>query len=771
MNNKAIGKLLAKENITIQHGNYQTAWFDIKNRVLGLPLWADNGKDVYDLLIGHEVGHALYTPYEGWHDSPEKLEGCPRSYINVIEDARIEKLIRRSYPGLVGPFLRGYKALSEQEFFGDLDNLAFDEIRLIDKINLKAKLGREVNIPLNSEEQVLFNRAMNTETFEEVVQLVKDVYDYTKENQSELLEQNQDQPQNDNNIPEEFGDEQMPPSGHDDQLPGEDSAETQAENAPVSDDTGNDGEEESSSSTVESNDQSEKDEESASSSVTDKPSENDMDQSVTDEIFRAKESGLVEVDRHGQQTLFCGGVTKSTASQIVIDYKTLAQDREATKNRTKSTVLQTQEKEFKQYMKDTRKNTNFAIKEFEMRKAAHQWQRASTAKSGSLDVNKVHGYKFNEDIFARVTSLADSKNHGMMMIVDYSGSMSESMPYVIDQLMHLVVFCKAVNIPFEVYAFTTGNPNFRNRHKEEFENMNDGPAKDALIAEIVAHNKKVTTNLQAYKDGALDMDNMSMPLLVSSSLKKADYTMAMAHLYGKKTASYWYGDSFESKFEQWGSTPLNHALIISHELIKKFKAKHSVEKMNFVCLSDGDTNAMHVYSDRKLESKKADTTSSYSSRNGMNLKVDNKILKLHDNRSGGTKELLQSIQKRYNVNTLGFFMADDSRHFMNRIQSAHTDGQRNGGYMDYYSEEYMDLKKNANAEYRKNKCVIKENVLGYNEYYIIKGGRALSAQGESTMDKVSSDNTTAQIRNAFKKSAKSKKTNKVLLTRFGKAVA
>ncbi|MGB1036985.1 MAG: hypothetical protein ACPGYQ_07150, partial [Candidatus Puniceispirillales bacterium] len=80
-----LAKLLAKENITVQYGNYQTAWFDIKDRILGLPQWKDMGNDVTDLLIGHEVGHALFTPFEGWHDSPEKLEGCPRSYINVIE--------------------------------------------------------------------------------------------------------------------------------------------------------------------------------------------------------------------------------------------------------------------------------------------------------------------------------------------------------------------------------------------------------------------------------------------------------------------------------------------------------------------------------------------------------------------------------------------------------------------------------------------------------------------------------------------------------------
>ena len=89
-----LAKLMARENITVQYGNYQTAWFDIKNRVLGLPMWKDMGKDVSDLLIGHEVGHALFTPFEGWHDSPEKLEGCPRSYINVVEDARIERHIK-----------------------------------------------------------------------------------------------------------------------------------------------------------------------------------------------------------------------------------------------------------------------------------------------------------------------------------------------------------------------------------------------------------------------------------------------------------------------------------------------------------------------------------------------------------------------------------------------------------------------------------------------------------------------------------------------------
>ena len=214
-----LAKLLAKENITIQHGNYQTAWFDIKNRVLGLPLWKDLGNDVYDLLIGHEVGHALETPFAGWHDSPEKLEGCPRSYINVIEDARIERKIKSRYPGLVRSFISGYKKLFEEGFFGE-GQYDWPQIKLIDKINLHAKVGAHVDVPFNKVEQELMNRTMATDTFEDVLQVVRDVLAYSKENQEDLMN-----PQEQETAPREDGDENEDPAGnmgHDDRESDED---------------------------------------------------------------------------------------------------------------------------------------------------------------------------------------------------------------------------------------------------------------------------------------------------------------------------------------------------------------------------------------------------------------------------------------------------------------------------------------------------------------------------------------------------------------------
>ena len=78
-------------------------------------------KDVYDLLVGHEVSHALYTPVN-WIDGIESIDpsnfNAVKSYINVVEDARIEKLIKLKFPGLRKNMFKGYAELLERDFFG-----------------------------------------------------------------------------------------------------------------------------------------------------------------------------------------------------------------------------------------------------------------------------------------------------------------------------------------------------------------------------------------------------------------------------------------------------------------------------------------------------------------------------------------------------------------------------------------------------------------------------------------------------------------------------
>ena len=61
-----LAKLIATENITIQHNQVKTASFDTVNRILTLPIFKVQSGDVYDMLIAHECSHALHTPTEGW---------------------------------------------------------------------------------------------------------------------------------------------------------------------------------------------------------------------------------------------------------------------------------------------------------------------------------------------------------------------------------------------------------------------------------------------------------------------------------------------------------------------------------------------------------------------------------------------------------------------------------------------------------------------------------------------------------------------------------
>ena len=97
-----------------------------------------------------------------------------------------------------------------------------------------------------------------------------------------------------------------------------------------------------------------------------------------------------------------------------------------------------------------------------MKKSAYQYSRATVAKSGVLDVNKLHAYKYSEDIFSSITTLADAKSHGMFFIVDMSASMSNEIGTVYKQAINLSMFCKSVGIPFKVYGFTNKRNYYRN---------------------------------------------------------------------------------------------------------------------------------------------------------------------------------------------------------------------------------------------------------------------------------------------------------------------
>ena len=173
-----LAKLLATEDLIIENKQVETACFNVQTRVLTLPMWERADEIVYDMLVGHEVGHALFTP----NRDPKK--GIPQSFINVTEDARIEKLMKRKYLGLGRTFYNAYQTMFQDDFF-ELDGEDIDALSLADKINLHYKVGAFLAISFNEEEQKIVDLVGDTETFEDAENAAEILYKYCKDHQED----------------------------------------------------------------------------------------------------------------------------------------------------------------------------------------------------------------------------------------------------------------------------------------------------------------------------------------------------------------------------------------------------------------------------------------------------------------------------------------------------------------------------------------------------------------------------------------------------------
>jgi hypothetical protein len=183
-----LGKLLATEDIRIVRHASHTASFDTTNRVLYLPTWAGVSKNVVDLFIGHEVAHALWTRDEDWHrvlkDNPEY--GF-KQFLNIVEDARIEKKIKRRYPGLRKPMFDGYDELVRSNFF-QCGYDEFNKLLFVDRLNIHFKVGSRAGIKFSADEQVFVDAIEAAETWEEVEDLTLQLWGFA-EAEREMLRQ------------------------------------------------------------------------------------------------------------------------------------------------------------------------------------------------------------------------------------------------------------------------------------------------------------------------------------------------------------------------------------------------------------------------------------------------------------------------------------------------------------------------------------------------------------------------------------------------------
>ena len=713
-----LARLLANENISVQQGNFKTAFFDVENRVLGLPLWKEMSTDLYDLLVGHEVGHALFTP----QGDELKIKGIPFAYVNVIEDIRIEKKILNKYPGLVNNFKRGYSELVEMDLFGTKDK-DINEMGFMDRLNIKAK-GRDlVDIEFSEEEQPFVDMAMNVETFKDVENVCRELVSWLGSKQDE-----QDESDEDPSI-EDLMDKLK-------QLDQEWEGDSDESNEESFEEESNDDSEDeiepssgASEEEEEDKDQSEEDTGSSPSSEEKEDGEGDINKSAAGKGADDVPENLPEVETENAQSekmdtlvdtsrMFLQGMSRQAFDLLKNDYKTVITSRvnHAIRLDDLGYTFEEPEVSYDTFMAETKQVVNLMAKEFEMRKAAFRSARARTSTKGSLDVNKLHSYKYDDQLFKQVTTLADGKNHGMIMLVDYSGSMYQRMPAVMRQTIALVMFCKRVNIPFEVYGFTTrrgDTPEFREKLKA------------------------ASSNLTRF-----DCDELQLNQLFSNKMSKSDFDLGMRTFYSQISRL-----RYLPAMEDFGSTPLNAALLASQYLIQDFMKSNPVHKMNLVTLTDGESD--QVYSKQGIDTE-------WGSREyTMNIRGKRVDISMGWGAGRTNTAKLLNAATGPNVTTANFFICD-RRDFKHELYTI----------LPYKHAAQQVVRK----EMTKNGVWVVESESGYDRRFIMID-KSSSMSGETEELEIESTATPAQIARAFKKHSGSKKGNRVVTKKFAELVA
>jgi len=695
-----LAKLLAQEDLVVEHRDVETAQFNVESRVLTLPNWKRASEKVYDLLVAHEVGHALYTPNEwDWQDR------IPQQFVNVTEDARIEKLMKRRYPGLHKTFNAGYDEFEETDFFCIKDE-DLSKLNLADRANLYFKIGNFVDVPISDEEMEIIKMISDAETFADAVLAAEELYRYVKD-QAQNKKNQEEQPSVKNsaqgNSDKEMTHEEMQEEAErreqeNENDDGHTDGDTSGENVDVQPEI----EEDHSEPEVSTDAAFSEGAQSLSSTIHHETTfleipKIDMsemiisNQVIHDELTSCFQEQMVEsqyIDSYGQQ---CTCPPKSFAFP---------------------------DDEYKKFRKSAQKEVNYLVKEFESKKAADAYSRSATSRTGVLDCTKLHTYKYNEDLFKKVTIVPDGKNHGLVFVLDWSGSMGDCILDTIKQLYSLIWFCNKVNIPYDVYAFTCSY-----RFRTQSEN-------------VEFTERRVGT---FYVDESTSLMN-----LLSSNVKKKDIEVQMLNIWRLAFGFRHWVEYDSPKSMSLSGSPLNEALVSLHYIIPEFKSKNNVQKVQCIVLTDGEAN--HLPANNEVTSYHGLTTigerhlrpGDYlrNRKTGFTYEVPNAYYKF-------TEILLKDLKQSFpDTNFIGIRIVS-SREFVSFIKRygfiSENERQR------AKNEKYFDIKKS-----------------GYTSLFAIMS----SGLNNDTELSVEEGASKAKIKSAFAKNLKNKSLNKKVLSKF-----
>lgn len=546
LSRELLAKLLAVENILVRYdGSASTASFDVEKRTLTLPLFSYDDPVIFIGFSGHEVGHAIFTP-ESKLDAAKKITDNPAhwaiagDYVNVCEDTRIEKLIKEKYYGFRRVFSKAYSLLYSRGMFGNVHAKNIQTYSLIDRLNIDAKLGHIIIVPFSVEEKPYISAVYAARTWDELIAACRALFEFSLD---QLKQQQQQQQQ------------QQPESASDDS----------SQQQETSSDFGDESESSSSPDQPSRNRNSSTDKEQTKSVVGSSPeskdekiSENELNSlgSKTQKQFDDQQQGEIDSVRNSPaknldtvKSLTVPGVIRNNMliSQDTVD-KVLLQKRTIDQGKSLYT----------DYLRQVQDDILFMCQQFQTLRNARNYAKVQRAQLGEIDTRILYAYRTESDIFLEEDIEPEQQNHGLLILVDWSTSMTPTLGYVFRKLVSVVMFCLRSSIPFRVYAFSEKN----------------------------------SAHVFADQDSKFRLGSHPLFLLLSSEMSRVKIDQVFASLFGRLDVTGSYKSASQNGVMQLvANTPLGESFIILSEVYETWKKQDHIDKLHTLVLTDDQANS------------------------------------------------------------------------------------------------------------------------------------------------------------------------------------
>ena len=197
---------------------------------------------------------------------------------------------------------------------------------------------------------------------------------------------------------------------------------------------------------------------------------------------------------------------------------------------------------------------------------------------------------------------------------------------------------------------------------------------------------------------------------------------------------------------------MNAAAIIAMEQVKRFKAKHNLQIVNTVFLTDGASNKCSSFDGTK-------TVEIHGYDNDISLQ-DPSTKRMYDIRYGQTKGVLEALRDVAGVEVAGFYLLNTTKKYdFRNVVISHFD-------VSVYSQEFDQLY----ASFLEEKVAI-STTAGYSELYVICGGKNLMAGNTAAAMGHTKGMSPRKLATAFKNANKARLDSRVVLQKFIKLVA